>query len=80
MTADIAGYFENISVYRLKSELVRANCPSPIVELVTRCLLDWAPVKDCGLPQRVLASDVLAKLYLDSFDKRLKDEGYTHLR
>jgi Reverse transcriptase (RNA-dependent DNA polymerase) len=80
VTADIAGYFENISVYRLKSELTRANCPSQIVDLVTRCLLDWTPVKDCGLPQGVLASDVLAKLYMESFDKRLKDEGYTHLR
>jgi hypothetical protein len=80
VTADIAGYFENISVYRLKSELARANCPAEIVELVTRCLLNWVPVKDCGLPQGVLASDVLAKLYLESFDKRLKDEGYTHIR
>lgn len=80
VTADIAGYFENISLSRLKSELTRTGCPAETIELITRCLLDWSSVRDSGLPQGVLASDVLAKLYMESFDKRLKDEGYTHIR
>ncbi len=80
VTADIAGYFENISVSRLKSELSRAGAAADIVELISRCLLFWAPVRDCGLPQGVLASDVLAKLYMESLDKRLKNEGYKHIR
>ncbi|MGC1164870.1 MAG: RNA-directed DNA polymerase [Solirubrobacterales bacterium] len=80
VTADIAGYFENISLSRLKSELTRAGCPADIVELITRCLLGWAAVRDSGLPQGVLASDVLSKLYMESFDKRMRDEGYTHIR
>ena len=81
VTADIAGYFENISLSRLKSELTRVGVHADIVDLViSRCLLAWAEVRDCGLPQGVLASDVLAKLYMESFDKRLKDEGYSHIR
>lgn len=80
VTADIAGYFENISLSRLKSELTRVGCPAELVELLSRCLLSWAAVRDSGLPQGVLASDVLAKLYMESLDKRLKDEGYTHIR
>lgn len=80
VTADIAGYFENISISRLLSELARVGCPTDTVELIGRCLLRWTLVRDRGLPQGVLASDVLAKLYLESFDKRLKDDGYTHVR
>ena len=80
VTADIAGYFENISLSRLKSELTRTGCPAETIELIARCLLDWSAVRDSGLPQGVLASDVLAKLYMESFDKRLKDEGYAHIR
>jgi hypothetical protein len=80
VTADIAGFFENVSLKRLRHELLRVGAPEPIVDLLTTCLHKWALVEDRGLPQGVLASDVLAKLYLESFDKRLKDEGHTHVR
>ena len=80
VTADIAGYFENVSISRLKSEMTRIRCPADIVELVTSCLLRWSMVRNRGLPQGVLASDVLSKLYLESFDRRLKNDGLTHVR
>jgi hypothetical protein len=80
VTADIAGYFENVNLSRLKSELIRANCPAEVVDLIFRCQQRWASVRGTGLPQGVLASDILAKMYLESFDKRMKDEGYRHFR
>jgi hypothetical protein len=80
VTADIAGFFENISLRRLRSELVRIESPEAVVDLLSRCLNKWAVVDDRGLPQGVLASDILAKLYLESFDKRLQDTGHKHVR
>ena len=48
--------------------------------MIARCLNHWALTEHRGLPQGVLASDVLAKLYLESFDSALKSQGYIHLR
>lgn len=80
VTADIAGFFENVSLRRLRSDLVRIECSDAVIDLLSACLNKWALVHDRGLPQGVLASDVLAKLYLESFDKRLKVAGHTHVR
>jgi hypothetical protein len=80
VTVDIAGFFENISIGRLRSDLNRIDSPPEAVDLITLCLNKWALVPDRSLPQGVLASDILAKLYLESLDKRLKDAGHTHLR
>ena len=80
LTADIAGYFENINLPRLHSDLVRIGCPEDAVAMIARCLNHWALTEHRGLPQGVLASDVLAKLYLESFDSALKSQGYIHLR
>jgi hypothetical protein len=80
LTADIAGFFENVSLPRLFSELTRVECPDDVVGLLSKCLNHWAQTEGRGLPQGVLASDVLAKLYLESFDRALKSEGYRHVR
>jgi hypothetical protein len=80
LTADIAGYFENISIQMLRSDLLRIGCRDEPVSIITQCLNHWAPADDRGLPQGVLASDVLAKLYLEAFDRRLKSEGFRHVR
>jgi hypothetical protein len=80
VTIDIAGYFENINITLLQSELLRIGSATEPVSVIVRCLRHWAQVQDRGIPQGVMASDILAKLYLESFDKRLKDEGYTHVR
>ena len=80
VTADIAGFFENVSISRLRTDLIRIGSPAEVVDLLSACLTHWALVRDRGLPQGVLASDVLAKLYLESFDKRVKDDGHIHVR
>jgi hypothetical protein len=80
LTADIAGYFENVSLQRLSSDLARIGCPEDVTKLLASCLNHLAQADGRGLPQGALASDVLAKLYLESFDSALKSEGYRHVR
>ena len=80
LTADIAGYFENINLAGLASDLSRVECPDDVIKLIGRCLNQWAQSEGRGLPQGVLASDVLAKIYLESFDRALKTAGCRHLR
>jgi hypothetical protein len=80
LTADIAGYFENISIGILRSDLVRIGCNQDVISLVTKCLSHWALTEGRGLPQGVMASDIFAKLYLESFDKRLQSAGFAHVR
>jgi Reverse transcriptase (RNA-dependent DNA polymerase) len=80
LSVDIAGYFENVSIGLLRSDLMRIGCDTDVVSLIEHCLRHWAPADDRGLPQGVLASDVLAKLYLEPFDRQVKDAGFTHMR
>lgn len=80
LTADIAGFFENVSIRMLASDLIRIGCDAEVVTIIRTCLSHWAPSDDRGLPQGVLASDVLAKLYLEAFDRHLKTEGFRHVR
>jgi hypothetical protein len=80
VVADVAGFFENVSIQRLISELQRLGCPKDVVQLLSLCLNHWAQADGRGLPQGVLASDVLAKLYLEGFDRALKSDGYRHVR
>jgi hypothetical protein len=76
---DIAGFFENIAVRRLIHDLKRIECPENAVAILSQCLNKWA-IEERGLPQGVLASDILSKVYLESFDRRLRDAGVKHVR
>lgn len=80
LTADVAGFFENISIGLLKSDLQRIDCPSEAVSLIGDCLNSWTRCPDRGLPQGVMASDLLAKLYLEPIDRRLHAAGFLHMR
>lgn len=80
LSADIAGFFENVNLGLLRSDLVRIGCPHEAISLIGNCLNQWSQCPDRGLPQGLLASDVLAKLYLEPFDERLRQSGYVHLR
>ncbi|MFZ2114472.1 MAG: RNA-directed DNA polymerase [Solirubrobacteraceae bacterium] len=80
VVADIAGYFENISMNLLASDLRRIECPSPAIKLISECLNVWAMSPDRGIPQGVMASDILAKLYLEAFDEHMRNEGLVHVR
>jgi hypothetical protein len=80
LTADIAGCFENIEIGLLRSDLTRIGCPQDVVALIGKCLNGWAACSGRGLPQGVLASDLLAKLYLGAFDRRMRRLGLRHMR
>lgn len=80
LTADIAGFFENISIALLRSDLARIGCPPDVVNLIALCVNNWARCPDRGLPQGVMASDILAKLYLEPLDRRIRGESIRHIR
>jgi uncharacterized protein YneF (UPF0154 family) len=80
LTADIAGCFENIDIGLLCSDLKRIGCHGDVIALISKCLNGWATCAGRGLPQGVLASDLLAKLYLGSFDKWIRGLNYRHVR
>ena len=80
VVADIAGFYENVSLARLSYELRRMGVNKPLVEFLHQCTSSWAVAGDRGVPQGVLASDILAKLYMESLDRRLHDAGFEHFR
>lgn len=80
VVADIAAFYENIDLSRLVSEVKSLGVPSAEVELLSKALNRWASTSGRGLPQGCIPSDILAKLYMDSIDKALKNKGYDHYR
>lgn len=78
--ADITGFYENIDISTLISDLKRINAPKEVVDQISLCLNRWAITNGRGIPQGYSASDILAKLYLTTVDKWLGALGYTHFR
>ncbi len=78
--ADIAGFYENIDLNRLSSDLRTIGFEGPQLTLLSACLKRWAQLRGKGIPQGYTASDLLAKLYLNSVDRGLADAGFKHLR
>jgi hypothetical protein len=78
--ADIAGFYENIDLQRLSSDL-KPLFPEPtLLQLLMAQLNKWAQPRAKGIPQGFSAADILAKVYLNPIDRRLRNEGFTHLR
>lgn len=78
--SDIAGFYEQIEHRKLIFDLESVGIDSDVLHLLSQCLPIWSGPRNRGLPQGYSASDVLAKLYLDVVDRRLRDDGYIHLR
>lgn len=78
--ADIAGFYENVDLQRLKYVLKSIGMANELVELLFACLWMWAEPRGRGIPQGHSASDLLGKVYLDSIDRRLERDGYNHIR
>ncbi len=76
---DISGYYENINIMTLMSDLKIALVDNDIVNLLSDCLNRWAQSMDRGIPQGYAPSDLLGKLYLNSVDLNLRAMGYDHL-
>lgn len=78
--ADVVGYYENVDLSRLRNMLLGAGLAEDILELLIRCLRKWAGSRGRGIPQGVSVSDLLAKVYLEPLDRRLRRAGFEHLR
>ena len=78
--ADIAGYYENIDIPTLLSDLRAIKAPADAIECLSRCLNRWAQLGGRSIPQGHSPADILAKLYLSPVDSALRDLGHKHLR
>ena len=79
VVADISGFFENVDIPILISDLKGAGAPHDPVTLLNSCLRKWAHVSDRSIPQGHSAGDILAKFYLHPVDAALA-LNYRHLR
>jgi hypothetical protein len=68
LIADIAAFYENVDLNRLTSDLRSVNMDDEAGTLLSSCMNRWAEPRGKGIPQGHSASDILAKLYLDSID------------
>jgi len=80
VVADVAGFYENIDLYTLRSDLNGLGVNSSVLAQAMECLHRWTRVPRRGLPQGSSPSDVLAKVYLRSVDLALVAEGFDHRR
>ncbi|UYZ62317.1 RNA-directed DNA polymerase [Hymenobacter weizhouensis] len=80
VVSDISCFFENIDHTTLLSNLKATQAPEEVIQLLGACLGTWSQVPARGLPQGCVPSDILAKLYLNSVDKFLYNQGYKHCR
>jgi len=77
---DLSGFYDNIDLPRLFSDLRSLGATEPDLRLLSDCLKKWSYPRGKGIPQGYSASDILAKVYLGSMDFALKNEGLIHLR
>lgn len=77
---DIVGFYDNIELAILASDLKAVCGDSPYISLLMSCLNRWSQPRGRGIPQGYSASHVLAKVYLHTLDHYLNDNGYSHLR
>lgn len=80
LVADIAGFYENIDLHRLRSDLKSFNFEETKIELTMKFLKRWAQPRGKGIPQGISASDILAKIYMTPVDQALRNVGFSHLR
>jgi hypothetical protein len=78
--ADISAFFDNIDLATLVSDLKQIKADDTVVQQLSGCLNRWCLMQGRGIPQGQSASDILAKLYLNSIDANLQAMGYVHLR
>jgi hypothetical protein len=80
VVADVAGYYENIDLNTLRSDLNGLAVDAAPLSLLMECLHRWARVQRRGVPQGHGPSDILAKLYMRAVDLTLVAEGFQHRR
>lgn len=77
---DITGFYENIDISTLVSDLRLCNVEPLIIDGISKCLNKWCQVSGKGIPQGNSASDLLAKLYLNTVDLGMRNANFHHVR
>lgn len=77
---DLTGFYENVDLNILFSDLRFLGCDSDVLGLLQTCLNRWCLVSGRGLPQGLSPSDVLAKVYMNSIDRRMIDGDWDYIR
>ncbi len=80
LIADITGFYDNIDIKRLMSDVRQVHDAPDEIRLLTDCLNAWAHPRGRGIPQGYSASHLLAKLFLEPVDRNLANDGFSHLR
>ena len=78
--ADISAFYDSISIRLLISDLAQLGIPAEIQNQISSCLNRWAIVPSRGIPQGYSASDLLAKIYINSIDENFRNLAYDHYR
>lgn len=83
---DVSGFFENIEISRLISDLQDIGVSRDTTVLLSKCLRRWSKSGSRGLLQGFSPSQILAEVYLDTIDQQLdninakfvrySDDGY----
>jgi hypothetical protein len=77
---DITGFYENIELPILFSDLRSLGCDNDVIQLLQTFLNRWCVVSNRGLPQGLSPSDVLAKVYLNPVDLAMADMNIDYIR
>jgi hypothetical protein len=80
LVSDLAGFYENINLERLRSRLLQLKLDVNLVDEVMSFLKVWAEPRGRGIPQGMTTSDLLAKVYLEPIDRQLIRLGFDHFR
>ena len=80
VVTDLTGFYENIDLSILASDLRSLGCHVETVQLLSTCLNRWGVIPGRGLPQGYSPSDILAKVYLNPIDRAIVDEGFDYIR
>lgn len=78
--ADITGYYDNIDVSRLSSDLRQIGLDQEIVTALKTSLNKWSIAEGRGIPQGSSGSHILAKIYLNSIDLLFHSKEVKYLR
>lgn len=77
---DVAGYFENVELRLLHSDLNQLQPNEATKNQLMECLRRWSRTGDRGLPQGYYPSDILSELYMNRIDERLDINDITYTR
>jgi hypothetical protein len=80
VVTDITEFYENIDISTLISDLCQLGIDQEVVNLLSTCLNRWSIGYGRRVPQGISASDILAKVYMNSVDLSLNQLEYNHLR